>query len=276
MIGYLDRLKLRPNERRFVVLVFLVVFLVLNLFFVWPHFTDLGDAQYRLEKARQKYALYQAETNRVPDYQARLRKFEDENPTVPQEDQAIQLLGTIQSQVALSGVGMTGASRQQTKTNNEFFLEQLQTITIQGRDPALVNFLYNVSAGESLIRVRELSLRPDPPRQSIGGNVTLVASYQRKPPAKGGLAKSSATRTNITEPTAGPKPGTPAAGPAVKPPPTRRTSSPTAGVKTAGTNSPAATSWWSKVTGLLSKSSTTPAPKPQPTVKPSAPIEPKK
>jgi len=47
-----------------------------------------------------------------------------------------------------------------------------------------VDFLYNLGSGNSLIRVRDLSLRPDPPRQQLSGNVKLVASYQKNPSKK--------------------------------------------------------------------------------------------
>ena len=39
-----DRLNLRPFERRLVVAVGTVVFVVLNLVFVWPYFDERGKA----------------------------------------------------------------------------------------------------------------------------------------------------------------------------------------------------------------------------------------
>ena len=44
--------QLRPMERRLVVGVAVVVFLVLNAVFVWPHRSDWSDLSARLDKAR--------------------------------------------------------------------------------------------------------------------------------------------------------------------------------------------------------------------------------
>ena len=45
MNSFLDRLNLRPQERRLVVGVLVIVFVVVNLWFVWPHAGDLKIAR---------------------------------------------------------------------------------------------------------------------------------------------------------------------------------------------------------------------------------------
>ena len=45
MTSYLDRLNLRPFEKRLVVGVGAVLFVVLNAWFVVPHFSDLSQAR---------------------------------------------------------------------------------------------------------------------------------------------------------------------------------------------------------------------------------------
>ena len=47
MTSPLDRLNLRPFEKRLVVVVAVVVFLVINAWIVFPHFSDLGKVQQR-------------------------------------------------------------------------------------------------------------------------------------------------------------------------------------------------------------------------------------
>jgi len=42
-----------------------------------------------------------------------------------------------------------------------------------------------------MIRVRDLSLRPDPPRQQLVANVKLVASYQKKSTARPAAAPAN-------------------------------------------------------------------------------------
>ena len=52
--------QLRPMERRLVVGVAVVVLVVLNAVFVWPHFADWGNLRGRLAEAHRKLALYEA------------------------------------------------------------------------------------------------------------------------------------------------------------------------------------------------------------------------
>ena len=47
MSSYLDRLNLRPFEKRLVVGVGVVLFIVVNAVFVVPHFSDLSQARER-------------------------------------------------------------------------------------------------------------------------------------------------------------------------------------------------------------------------------------
>lgn len=255
MMALLDRLNLRPNERRFVVVVFLVLFVVLNIFLVLPRFDDWGAAGDRMFRARGKLERYNAEVRQMPEYQNRIKTFEEENPTVPPEDQSLQFVRLIQSQAAMSGVTIIANARATTKTNNEFFIEQLQTVSIQANETNLVNFLYSLGSGESLIRVRELSLRPDPPRQNLNGNITLVASYQRKPPTKPAPATSRPGAS--APPPASPAPA--AQAPVTPRPKTQPLVAKPIPRKPGVTNIPAASprSWWSKVTGWFGSSSTT-------------------
>jgi hypothetical protein len=76
-----------------------------------------------------------------------------------------------------------------------------------------VDFLYKLGDGNSLIRVRSLSLRPDAPRQNLGGNITLIASYQKKPSARSAPAPApvpaGTVKTNKPPASAASKPATP-------------------------------------------------------------------
>jgi hypothetical protein len=237
MMGYLDRLNLRPAERRLVVLVAVVLFGVANLIFVWPYFGAWNLANLRLDKAEAKLASFQKEIAQTNTYNSRLAEFEKENPEVPLEDQALQFQRVIQTQSAQSGVNVNNFGRTATRTNDPFFLEQAQTISVATREKELVDFLYQLGAGTSLIRVRELSLRPDQQHYTLQGNITLVSSYQKKAPVKGASsAKSAATAARTA-------PGTPSATPV---------SPATAAVKPAGTNAPAKSGGvWTTVKGTV-------------------------
>jgi hypothetical protein len=82
---------------------------------------------------------------------------------------------------------------------------------MQSQEKELVDFLYNLGVGDSLIRVKVLSVQPDQTHQRLTTRVTLVASYQKK-----AIATETAlptARTSSRPPAAGPPPA-----PGAKPP----------------------------------------------------------
>jgi Tfp pilus assembly protein PilO len=192
MTNPLDRLNLRPFEKRLVVVVAAVLFVVLNAWFVFPHFSDLAQAQKQRAEALEKIGRWQVEINQEPVYRTGIREFESEGQSVAPEDQQNQFSRAIQMQQAQSGVNITGTSKQIVSTN-QFFLVLTEQISVESGEPQLVDFLYNLGAGSSQIRVRDLALHPNPPRQALSGNVKLVANYQKNPPKKAAPAATSAT-----------------------------------------------------------------------------------
>jgi Tfp pilus assembly protein PilO len=170
--------QLRPLERRLAVAVLVVLFLVLNYIFVWPHFSDWSNLRDRQEDARRKLSLYRTTIAQAANYEALVKKMEGEGGAVAPEDQAINFLRTIQSQATRSGVGLVNMSRQMTHTN-EFFVELAQNINVVANDQQLVDFLYKLGSDASMIRVSDLELQPDPVRQHLNASIRLIASYQK-------------------------------------------------------------------------------------------------
>jgi hypothetical protein len=183
--------QLRPMERRLVVAVAVVVFLVLNAVFIWPHSSDWSNLSGRLADANRKLKLYQTAVAQTATLDAQVKKFASQGESVAAEDQAINFTRTIQSQQLASGVQLQNTSRQITRTNDTFFVEQIQNITVLATEPQLVNFLYKLGSGASMIRVCDLELQPDPPHQRLSANIKLEAYYQKNPPA----AKAANTLT---------------------------------------------------------------------------------
>jgi len=175
--------QLRPMERRLAVGVLVVLILVLNWVFIWPHYGDWSNLRNRLEEAQKKLNLYQTTILQTSNYEAQVRGFETQGQSVPPEDMSINFLRTIQSQALASGVGMSPMGRQMTRTNDAFFVEQIQNINVTATDEQLVDFLYKLGSDASMIRVRDLELQPDPSHQKLNANIRLVASYQRNAPA---------------------------------------------------------------------------------------------
>lgn len=204
----LAQLNLRPGERRLLLAVGLLVFLVLNMLLVWPHFGDWREIRQELRTARLKLQRYETDIAEIPKLQARIRLLESGQEPLPEEDQGTEFLSTIQRQASLSGVTITGSSRMTTRTNNPFFIERSQTISVMAEERALLDFLYRIGSAGSMTRIRGLSLRPDPPRHRLTGNITLVASYQKKSLATATAPAASARAAGPTsQPTSPNGPG---------------------------------------------------------------------
>jgi len=184
-------------ERRFVIGVMVVVFIVLNLLFVRPRFKDWGLVKGRLANAQKRLDTYRTEINQSTNLLKAVAELEGGGLSVPQEEQAVEFLRTIQNAAIATGVNILTSQRSQsgTRTNDQFFIEQSQALTVVAREENLVNFLHQLSANNALISVRDLVMRPDPARQQINGSLKLVASYQKKTPAKPGPAGAAPAAT---------------------------------------------------------------------------------
>jgi Tfp pilus assembly protein PilO len=185
---------------------------VLNFLFVFPHFSDLATMHVRMEEARQKLAKYESEIVQTNAYMRSIREMEKEGSDVAPEEQSLQFANTVQAQAVQSGVRLSSVSPIKTQTN-QFFLEKSLSINAQGAEQQLVDFLYNLGSGNSQIRVRGLTLRPDPPRHELVASVTLVASYQKKATARPATPAAPATGLRTPAPSAKPAAPTPKSEP---------------------------------------------------------------
>jgi Tfp pilus assembly protein PilO len=177
--------QLRPLERRMAIGVLVLLLLVLNYVFIWPHFSDWGNLRRRGADAQTKLALYQAGIAQKPAYEKQVQSLESSGDVVAPENQSVNMLRTIQNQSAQSGVSIGNISRQLTRTDDPFFIEQVQNINVVANDEQLVDFLYKLGSGASMIRVLDLELQPDAAKQRLNANIKLVASYQKAaPPGK--------------------------------------------------------------------------------------------
>jgi Tfp pilus assembly protein PilO len=196
MKGYLDKLNLRPSEKRLIVGIAAVLFLVLNWWFVFPHFSDWAKVQARVNKARGTLEKFQIEVQQTNRVWRSVKELESEGFSVPAEEQMLHFANTREVVAGQSGVVIGQISKVTTRTN-QFFLELSQTISLLTKEQQLVDFLYNLGSSNSLIRVRDLTLRTDAPRQNLNATVKLVASYQKTSPSRqpvpGGQSKPAAS-----------------------------------------------------------------------------------
>ncbi|HEU6447075.1 MAG TPA: hypothetical protein VFV23_01395 [Verrucomicrobiae bacterium] len=201
--------QLRPMERRLAVGVAVVLILVLNWVYIWPHFSDWGKLQSRRTAANKKLDLYHKAIAEIPTLQKEVNALQNQGEFVPPEDQAFNFLRLIQSQAVQSGVGIVNQSRAQTRTNDVFFIEQVQNMQVVATDDQLVDFLYKLGSGGSMIRVRGLEMQPDVAHQHLSAQIQLVASYQKKPPVAAAVKTNAPAAARTATPAA--KPGATAA-----------------------------------------------------------------
>ena len=184
MSSALEKLNLRPQERRWLVGVLAVVFALLNVWLVWPHFKDWERVKGDLNKAQDTLDKFRAQAAKLPGYQQKERELTRETPDVPADETSIQLQ-RVASQLAnrtglLAQNYTPGLSR--GARNNDFFDEKTLSINYNSTgDTNLVEFLVGISSGEnSMIRVRTLTVKPDTGGHKLMGSMLLVASYQRE------------------------------------------------------------------------------------------------
>jgi hypothetical protein len=184
MSQFLDKLNLRPQEKRLVVLGSAVLFLVLNFWFVWPHASDLKRAQSRLAEYRTRLQVFQAELSRTNEYTLRLRELEGQAAGVLPEAQRTLLQSQILAQASKSGVScgpLRPLSRTARSEPTEFFEEQSLSLGVNPTGPAeLLDFLLALASGDLVIRVKELNLKPDQSQTKLMGSMRLVASFQKQ------------------------------------------------------------------------------------------------
>ena len=208
-----DKLNLRPMERRIVIGVIIIVFLVLNWWFVLPHRNDWKQLISDHEKTVNTLTKFRNTIAKAPAVKTQMEQLEDQGQggVLPQE-MAVQLRRTIQEKATQSGLvpNVNELPAPVTKPD-QFFAEHAVKVSFNTAEEQLIDFLYNISAGKSMIRVKDLNIRPDSQLQKLQGEATLVASYQ-KVTSKPAAAKPAPAPAKTT-PAKAPEPAKPAPKP---------------------------------------------------------------
>lgn len=226
MISYLDKLNLRPAEKRLVVFAVIALFVVLNLIFVVPRFGEWEQTDQQIKEVQARLDRYAVEVRKMPVYKKELDRLKTVGQSVPSEDQALDLVKTISSQAALAQMAMQNISAKSGSAGktNLFFEERTASATLNGTEEQLVDFLYYLGKSDSLIRVRAMNLAPDPARMRLNANMTFVASYQKKAPTK--PAGDGKTPAAAGTPSSSPSAPTASASPFKAPPTYPKTNRP--------------------------------------------------
>jgi Tfp pilus assembly protein PilO len=183
--NFLSQLGLTAQERRIVVGIFMVVFVVLNYLFVWPSFGDWGKFNKQLETMRSQiekdndYIKQDYATNGWKQQVAFLSQREGSSVMENPIDAQVQLQNTIRAQERKTGVYVESMHPGSVKSD-EFFEEQSTAISLECQEPQLVGFLYHMGMDPAMIRVAVLNLKPDANRYRLKVSLTLTANYAKK------------------------------------------------------------------------------------------------
>jgi hypothetical protein len=178
-----EKLNLRPQEKRLLAFIGTVLFVMFQVWFVFPRFKDWRTAQNKAEELRRRMNMYKAEIGRIPEYEAKLRSIQpDDAPEIPKGDQTVDFRRRVESMAQsgnISVTGMNGPNRSGVTATNQFFEEW--SLSLQGfaGEKDWVDFLFKLSAGASTIRVRDLNLTQGPNYTNLNANLVLIANYQK-------------------------------------------------------------------------------------------------
>jgi Tfp pilus assembly protein PilO len=175
-----DKMNLRPQERRLVVIVGMVIFVLLNMWFVWPFFNDWARVRNEIEKNRSTLDRYKREIAQRPKYEARQRELETTGSQMLQSENDLQRV--VQSQAAASGIQIIrGPAPISSGKTNQFYKEIGVSLDFTSGGKEVVDFLVGVAAQNAMIRVREMQLSPEPPQQQrLRGRLVLVGNFQQQ------------------------------------------------------------------------------------------------
>ena len=208
MTTFLDKLNLSPFERRLVIVGIVVFALLLNYFAIWPYFSEWSQVNKDWDKQMTRRAVFLGEIGKLNTYEIQMKQLERAGAQVVPEEQANRLQITVNTAAQTHGVYVSRMTptvvpaRMANQQTNQFFDEQVLAVDILAKEEPLVNFLYALGAGDSMIRVKEITnLRLDGTQQQLSAHLTLVASFQKK-------ARPAASSTQPVKP-AGPAIGAP-------------------------------------------------------------------
>lgn len=192
-MNWLDRLNLQPQERRLVLAGLVLVAVVLNYWFIWPYFQELAPVNQEMEKIEKQNARFVAEISKKDGYERRRQELQKAGAEVIEAEQSSRVQSTIWTQASAHGVTVNrlNPSTVRTGQTNQFFDEVALTLDFVAGEEELVDFLHALGSDDSMIRVKDLTrLRLDPSQTKLQGQMTVAASFLKKPkPAPAPAAK---------------------------------------------------------------------------------------
>jgi len=200
MIGVLESLGVKPQERRPVIFVLIGIFMVGNAVWLLP--AAWGKGPELVKKMKDRDSLQRKNNSkRLKNVAVNLKNSRTELKTlkgtgnaksVSGEDHARKLMSTVEKTAASVGLRLERSrGRQGTTSSRKKFDEFKRTIKFKSDMVKLVHFLKRVSEETSMIRVSDMKIFPTADRRLLQVDLTFTASFQKKEPDSKSSKKSS-------------------------------------------------------------------------------------
>lgn len=181
MTGALDYLGVKPQERRSVIFLLIGFFVIGNVvwLFMGPDLIESMERRDSFLDANKDLAGVEARLKDVKTDLKTLRGLEDAK-VVSGQDHARKLMDTLETKARRSGLNITRTRGSQgSARGNKEFDEYKRTISFQSGMIELVDFLKDVSEGQSMIRVSDMTILPTPERKYLKVDLTFIASFPK-------------------------------------------------------------------------------------------------
>lgn len=199
-MNWLDRLNLQPQERRLVLAGLVLVAAVLNYWFIWPYFQELTPINQEMEKLEKQNARFLGEIGKKDGYERRRLELQKAGAEVIEAEQSSRVQSTIWTQASAHGVTVNRLNPATVRTGqtNQFFDEVALTVFFVAGEEELVNFLHSLGSDDSMIRVKDLiQLKLDPSHTKLQGQMTVAASFLKKPKPSAGKPAANSTTNKV-------------------------------------------------------------------------------
>ena len=177
MTGMLDKIGVKPQERRPVIFLLMGFFVIGNV--AWG---VMGPDLFELKQRRDGFL---SQNKSIAGLDKRLKNLKTEVKTLrgmedmkfaTGVDHARNLMDTLEKKARRSGLNITRSRKGSARSSKEFE-EFKRIITFESDTIELVDFLKNVSEEQSMIRVSDMKIIPTPDRRKLKVDLTFVASF---------------------------------------------------------------------------------------------------
>ena len=182
-----DHYNLTVYERRFTVIVGLVILLIIHVTAVHPYFAEWGEIRSRNQAKERQLAIFQTKLKTKDALSRQLTELESTGANVIPDARSSQLLDDIRDKAKRSNFKHETIVPQRTSDETDqkqrFFEQKAYSMNgIQTGIQELVAFLEIISSEDSAVCCRDLTLKPARGQSDqLDCSMTLVGFFQLQP-----------------------------------------------------------------------------------------------